>query len=142
SGCRGGDGGALACAHRRAPGAALPGRDPRLTDLAVVGMDPRFGGGSRVLTQAFAAAAEELGRAPELHYFEAPGLAGVEHGSRRAPFRRFDAGNQLAAGRRMAPGLRTAESVWVVSALAPYGYPAVRSGRPYACWLATGLEDE
>src|SRR5439155_5385953 len=58
------------------------------------------------------------------------------------PFRRLDAGNQLAAGAGLAPRLRGARSVWVVGSLAPYGYPAVRSGRPYACWLGTGTGEE
>jgi glycosyltransferase involved in cell wall biosynthesis len=115
-----------------------------LTDLAVVTMDPRFGGGSRAQTDAFVAGAAALGRAPELHYFAHPSLTRIEHPSAgaRAPFRRFDAGNQLAAGIRLAPQLRDARSVWVVGSLAPYGYPAVRSSRPYACWLGTGIEDE
>jgi phosphatidylinositol alpha-1,6-mannosyltransferase len=30
----------------------------------------------------------------------------------------------------------------VVSTLAPYGWAAVRSERPYACWLGTGLREE
>src|SRR6185312_7159030 len=33
-------------------------------------------------------------------------------------------------------------SLWVVSTNAAHGYPALRSGRPYSCWIATGLEDE
>jgi glycosyltransferase involved in cell wall biosynthesis len=115
-----------------------------LSDLAVVTMDPRFRGGSWAQTEAFVRAATDLGREPELHYFAHPSLAAVEDESRgvRAPFRRFDAGNQLVAAPRIASRLRDARSVWVVSALAPYGYPALRSRRPYACWLGTGLADE
>jgi len=115
-----------------------------VTDIAVVTMDPRFGGGARAQTEAFAAAARQLGREPELLYFAHPSLARVEHESRgiAAPFRHFDAGNQLAAGLRLAPRVRAARSAWVVATLAPYGYPAARSGRRYACWLGTGLEEE
>jgi glycosyltransferase involved in cell wall biosynthesis len=115
-----------------------------LTDLAVVTMDPRFRGGATAQTDAFVRAARELGRRPELHYFAHPSLAHRhdETSGVRAPFRRFDGGNHLAAGLRIGPRLGDARSVWVVSALAPYGYPALRSGRPYACWLGTGLEDE
>lgn len=115
-----------------------------MTDLAVVTMDPRFGGGATAQTDVFLAMARELGRAPELYYFAHPSLAHLEDESSglRAPFRRFDAGNQLAAGLRLAPRVREARSVWVVATLAHYGYPALRSGRRYACWLGTGLEDE
>src|SRR5205085_1682001 len=73
----------------------------------------------------------------QLVYFANPTLAGA-----RAPFRRIDAANQLRAGLALAPRVREARSAWVVSTLAPYGYPAARSGRRYACWLGTGLEDE
>ena len=115
-----------------------------MTDLAVVTMDPRFGGGLHVQTEAFLRAARELGRRPELHYFAHPTLAPLEHETRGvpAPFRRFDAGNQIAAGARIAPRLRDARSVWVVSTLAPYGYPALRSNRPFVCWVGTALEEE
>jgi glycosyltransferase involved in cell wall biosynthesis len=115
-----------------------------LSDLAVVTMDPRFGGGSRAQTDAFVEAATDLGRTPELHYFAQPTLARerAQGDGMRAPFRRFDAGNQFAAGLRLASRLHSARSVWVVSALAHYGYPAVRSNRRYGCWLGTGLADE
>jgi glycosyltransferase involved in cell wall biosynthesis len=119
-----------------------------VTDLAVVGMDPRFGGGARAQMEAFWRAAVALGREPELFYFAHPTLAGrpleppLAAPGRRARFRRFDAGNHLAAGPGLAPEVRRARSIWVVATLAPYGYPAVRSGRPYACWLGTGLRDE
>ena len=119
------------------------------TDLAIVGADPRFGGGALAQMTAFWRAAVELGREPSFDYLAHPSLAKVElDGSplnrpgTRAPFRRVDAANQLAAGVRIAPRLRAARSVWVVSTTAAHGYPALRSGRPYACWIGTGLEDE
>ncbi len=119
-----------------------------VTDLAVVGMDPRFGGGARAHMEAFWRAAVELGREPELFYVAHPTLRGRPAGGLLtaegvpARFRRFDAGNQLAAARAIAPRLRDARSVWVVGTLAPYGYAATLSGRRYACWLGTGLREE
>jgi glycosyltransferase involved in cell wall biosynthesis len=112
----------------------------RERDLAVVTMDPRFGGGSQAQTDAFVSGAEGLGRTPELHFFAHPTFG--RNGGVRVLFRYFDAGNQLVAARRIAPELRDARSVWVVSTLAHYGYAAARSGRRYACWLGTGADDE
>ena len=121
----------------------------QVTDLAVVGADPRFGGGALAQMEAFWRGAVELGREPTFDYLAHPGLAGLPlDGSPlngpglRAPFGRIDAANQLAAGRRLAPRLRDARSVWVVSTTAAHGYAALRSGRPYACWIGTGLADE
>jgi glycosyltransferase involved in cell wall biosynthesis len=57
-------------------------------------------------------------------------------------FRPFDAGNQLASAARIAPRLRAAQSIWVVATSASYGFAATLSGRPYACWVVTGLADE
>jgi glycosyltransferase involved in cell wall biosynthesis len=119
-------------------------------DLAVVGMDPRFGGGPLALMEAFWHAARDLGREPELSYVAHPALAGRPPGGGPlagapgvpARFGRLDAGNQLAAARVLRSPLVAARSVWTVATLAPYGYPALRSGRPYACWLAAGLRDE
>jgi glycosyltransferase involved in cell wall biosynthesis len=120
-----------------------------MSDLAVLAMDPRFGGGGRALTEAFWRAAVSLGREPELHYVAHPSLIAEPLGETplrasglKAPFRRFDAGNQIVGGRRLSARVRGARSVWVVAATAPCGYAARRSGRPYACWLATGLRDE
>jgi glycosyltransferase involved in cell wall biosynthesis len=120
-----------------------------MSDLAVLGMDPRFRGGALAQMEAFWRAAVELGRDPSFHYFAHPSLVGVTvNGSPldipglRAPFRRLDAANHLAAGVRLAPKLRDARSLWVVSTSAAHGYAALRSGRPYACWIGTGLADE
>ena len=118
-------------------------------DLAVVGADPRFGGGALAQMEAFWRGASELGREPTFEHLAHPSLAGVSiEGSPLdgpglpAPFGRFDAANQLAAGWRLAPRLRAAKSVWVVSTTAAHGYAALRTGRPYACWIGTGLADE
>jgi glycosyltransferase involved in cell wall biosynthesis len=119
------------------------------TDLAIVGADPRFRGGALAQMEAFWRAAAELGREPSFFYLAHPSLASVSiEGSPldtpglKAPFDRLDAANQVAAGVRLAPGLRDARSVWVVSTSAVHGYAALRSGRPYRCWIGTGLADE
>jgi glycosyltransferase involved in cell wall biosynthesis len=120
-----------------------------VTDLAVVGADPRFRGGALALMEAFWNGVLDLGRQPEFHYLAHPSLVGVPiDGSPldvpgvSAPFANVDAANQLAAGWKLAPRLRGARSIWVVSTTATHGYAALRSGRPYSCWIATGLADE
>jgi glycosyltransferase involved in cell wall biosynthesis len=102
-----------------------------VSDLAVLGPDPAFGGGGAALVQAFLTAAASLGRTPELHQGRMP--------SRSRP---FDAVNQVAFGREVAPRIRDARDVWVVATSASTGYGAALSGRPYSAWLATGHEDE
>jgi glycosyltransferase involved in cell wall biosynthesis len=121
----------------------------RATDLAIVGADPRFGGGALAQMEAFWRATVELGREPEFHYLAHPSLAGVsldgsplDQPGSKAPLGRFDAGNQLLGGIRLAGRLHDARSIWVVSTTAAHGYAALRSGHPYACWIGTGLADE
>jgi glycosyltransferase involved in cell wall biosynthesis len=97
-------------------------------DLAVVTQDPMFGGGARAQAEAFVRAARELGREPELLY------------PRFVPL--VDSAAQLVESRRLAPAVRQARSAWVVAAAAPYGNAALRSGRPYAAWIGTSLDDE
>ncbi len=99
--------------------------------------------------EAFWRAAGELGWHTSFHYVAHPGLDGVsidgsplDVAGARAPFGRVDGANQLAAGRLLAPRLREADEVWVVSTSATHGYAALRSGRPYSCWIGTGLADE
>lgn len=99
-----------------------------MTDLAVVTQDPRFGGGARAQTLAFANAAIELGRRPTLLH------------PRFVPL--VDSLAQLAEARRIAHTVRGAQSAWVVAAAAPYGYGALRSGQPYAAWVGTSLDEE
>jgi len=99
-----------------------------VTDLAVVTQDPRFGGGALAQTQAFVRAATELGREPTLMH------------PRFVPL--VDSLAQLAESRRLARAVRDARSVWVVAAAAPYGYGALRSGRPYGAWIGTSLDEE
>ncbi len=120
-----------------------------MSDLAILGQDPRFRGGALGQMEAFWRAAVELGRAPSFHYVAHPSLVDVPlDGSPldvpglRPRFGRLDALTQIDAARRLAPRLREAETVWVVSTQAATGYPALRSGRPYSCWIGTGLADE
>ena len=99
-----------------------------MIDLAVVTQDQRFGGGALAQTQAFVRAATDLGRTPTLLY---PRFVPV-----------VDSLAQLGASRRLSRAVLTARSSWVVAAAAPYGDAAVRSGRPYAAWIGTSLDDE
>ena len=102
-----------------------------MSDLAVVAMDPRFGGGGRAQLDAFLEAARDLGRTPVLHNGRMP--------SRLRP---VDSVNQAVAGVRIAPLLRDARSVWVVATSASNGWAAARSNRPYSAWIGTGLAEE
>jgi glycosyltransferase involved in cell wall biosynthesis len=108
-----------------------------MIDLAVLGQDPRFGGGGRALLRAFLEGARALGRSPELIYEPHPGLDEDPGFSRRV-----EALHQLRAARRLAPLLREVSSLWVVAPAAPAGLAAVRSGRRYSCWLATTIDSE
>jgi glycosyltransferase involved in cell wall biosynthesis len=100
------------------------------------------------LMTAFFDAAVSLDRHPKLFYLEHPSLTGATaHGPLdrygfRPPFRRLDAVNQLWTARKLARSVHEASSLWVVAATAQYGAAALRSGRPYSCWLATSLDDE
>jgi glycosyltransferase involved in cell wall biosynthesis len=115
---------------RPAPG-SVPLTSVPVTDLAVLGPDPAFGGGGAAQVEAFLAAARALGRSPELHHGRMP--------SRLHP---VDALNQIADGRKVATRLRDARAVWVVATSASSGYGATLSGRPYSTWVGTGHEEE
>ncbi len=106
-------------------------------DLAVLGQDPRFGGGGHAQTEAFLSAARALGREPELLYDPHPGLGGP-----RLTWRRVEGLRQLGAARRLAQPARKARSLWVVATLAQHGGAAPRTGRPYACWIGTTIDSE
>jgi glycosyltransferase involved in cell wall biosynthesis len=125
--------------------------------VPLVAQDPWFGGGSRTMLTTFTQGVRALGREPLVHYASrARPLSPVR---RSLALRRFEVGDGavafpallpelhalslLAAGVRIAPSLRRLGGAqWAVAAVAPYGLAAARSGRPYACWVATGLEDE
>jgi glycosyltransferase involved in cell wall biosynthesis len=115
----------------------------------VLGQDPRFGGGARAQMEAFWRGAVELGRRPSFHYALHPSLTGASIADSPldvpgvpAAFRWFDAGNQFLGGAWIAPQLRDAPELWVVATAATFGYGALRSGRPYRCWIGTGLAEE
>jgi glycosyltransferase involved in cell wall biosynthesis len=125
----------------------------------VIGQDPQFGGGYRALTAAFWSAAGALGRSPHLLFLSRSHATSLLRGSvawSPRPERHqelettampsflpeLDGVNQVVGGARIGRRLRGRGVVWVVAATAPYGFGAVLSRRPFACWLATGLEDE
>ncbi len=126
--------------------------------IPVLAQDPRFGGGVRALTEAFWRAAAALGEEPHLHYAsraegisprfrprlrtryeEHPPLRGTAYPSFLPE---LDAINQRVNAVRIGSHIGSAPHAWVVAASAPYGAAAPRAGRPYGCWLATGLESE
>ena len=120
-----------------------------MIDLAVLGQDPRFPGGSRVQTEAFWHAAEALGHRPTLFWLSYHGLDARDAPATplggqatRQVLPGLDGLNQLAAARRFAPQLRAARSVWAVTTVASHGYAATRSGRRYGVWAGTSLADE
>src|SRR5213079_872843 len=93
-------------------------------DLAVLGQDPRLGGGGLAQTAEFWEAALALGRRPHLYWLGYRGtrgrawpktaVAGTELGQ---VLPGADALNQLSAAARVAPRLRRARSAWVVAAV-------------------------
>jgi glycosyltransferase involved in cell wall biosynthesis len=99
-----------------------------LPDPLVLVPDPRFGGGGQAMIDAFVDGARALGRDPTT---VSPGYV-----------RGVDSLNQLWAGRRLAGEAHRAKSLWVVAAAASYGAAAAHADRPYACWIATSLEEE
>ena len=105
-------------------------------DLAVLAQDPRFGGGAHAQTNAFCAAAGQLGRTPELLFDPHPGLDGS------LTWLRVEALRQRRAARRLMEPARAARSLWVVSSLAHNGGAAPRTGRSYACWIGTTIDSE
>ncbi len=111
-----------------------------MIDLAVVGPDPRFGGGGAALVDAFLTGARGLGRSPELFFAPHPTFDG-----RKLTVDRVEAVRQLRWGQHLAPRLRHATSVWVAAPLATHGLAArsVRGGGlRYGCWLGATLDDE
>jgi glycosyltransferase involved in cell wall biosynthesis len=108
-----------------------------VTDLAVVGQDPRFGGGALAQQEAFLEGATALGRTPTLLYRGHPTLAG-----RTITVDRIEVVRQLRAARSLRQSLAEGRSAWVVATLATNGVAAARCGRAYGCWLAASLDDE
>jgi glycosyltransferase involved in cell wall biosynthesis len=128
-------------------------------DLAVVGQDPWLIGGYRTQAQAFWRAAADLGRDPHLFCIGHEGGVSLYRrtlrcapttalrdgflGSRYPPVMpELPSLNHIANARRMSTALRSPRSLWVVTTSAHHGFPAVLSGRRYACWVGTGFADE
>jgi glycosyltransferase involved in cell wall biosynthesis len=128
-------------------------------DVAVVGQDPWLLGGYRSQAEAFWRASRELGREPHLFCIAhdralslvrrslalAPRSAanGVLGGtSFPALLPEIGSVNHLVNARRMGSAVRPTRSVWVVTTSAHYGFAAVASRRPYACWVGTGFMEE
>jgi glycosyltransferase involved in cell wall biosynthesis len=99
-----------------------------LADPLVVVPDARFGGGGQAMVDAFLDGARSLGKTPVA---VSPGYVPV-----------LDSLNQIRSARALAGPARDAKSLWVVAAAASYGAAAPHSRRPYACWIATSLDDE
>ena len=108
-----------------------------MIDLAVVGPDPRFGGGGAAQVEAFLAGARELGRLPELLSDPHPTFDG-----RRWTLDRVEAIRQLRSGFRFGSLAQDATSLWVAGPLATHGLAAPRAGRAYGSWLGTTLDEE
>ena len=121
---------------RALPAGDRVGRAP-VIDLAVLGPDPRFGGGGAALVEAFLEGARALGRSPELLFAPHPTFDG-----RRWTLDRVEAIRQLRSGLRHAASAKEATSLWVAAPLATHGLAAPPADRAYGCWLATTLDDE
>jgi glycosyltransferase involved in cell wall biosynthesis len=118
-------------------------------DLAVLGQDPRYGGGAATQLESFLAGAIDAGRRPQLLYVSHPSLVNEPVRSTlldvpgvHVPLAHVAAAQQLLGGRRQAGRLQAARSVWVAATTASYGAAALRGAQPYGCWLATTLAAE
>ena len=142
--------------QRAGSGSTLPsmpqhgsgGSKDRVGESAVVTQDPRFRGGALAQISAFVAASNSIGHTTRLYYGLRPPLRGtsplddVAATTTATRFGRVDALGVPINARRLAARLDTARSIWVVATIGFYGLPALRSGRPYACWIGTTLRSE
>jgi glycosyltransferase involved in cell wall biosynthesis len=120
-----------------------------MTDLAVLGQDPGFGGGALAMMESLWRAAVDLDRRPELQYLRYRSLderrdSGTVVRGRSVPqlLRGLDAANVAGAACAIAPRLRAARSRFVCAAVASNGLAAVLARRRYGCWVATSLMRE
>jgi glycosyltransferase involved in cell wall biosynthesis len=118
-------------------------------DLAVLGQDPRFGGGAAAQMAAFMTGAVEIGRRPQLFFVSHPALTEEPVRLReldvpgvQVPLARLAAAQQVLGGRRLAREIHGARSTWVSATTASYGAAAATSGRPFGCWIGTTLAAE
>ena len=120
----------------------------RVEDTAVVTQDPRFGGGALTQISAFIAASNTIGRPLRLYYGLRPPLRGasplgeVPATTTESRLARIDAFGVRLNARRLERQIGRHGSLWAVATIAFYGLPALRSGRPYACWIGTTLRSE
>jgi glycosyltransferase involved in cell wall biosynthesis len=113
--------------------------------LLVVTQDPRFQGGALAQVEAFLVAARLLGEHPLVAYAERPPLTGrspLTGIAVRTRLGRLDPVGLPLAAQRLTQHARSAGQLWVVAATGHYGLAAVRSRRPYACWIGTSLDAE
>jgi len=121
---------------------------PVSPDVAVVTQDPRFGGGALSQLRAFVEGTQAIGRRPTVLHARRPPLAGpfplrnVTAMEAQSRFGRIDSAGIAFASRRLTPTVARARSVWVSATVAFYGLPALRSGRPYGCWIGTTYDAE
>ena len=125
----------------------MSSRKPTSSDRTVVlTRDPRFQGGALALLRAFLRAAAELGRNPRAAYAERPPLAGeppVRGISVRPPFARVDPIGLPLAARSLGRAARErGHSSGSSRRRRITAWRPRRSGRPYACWIATSLDAE
>jgi glycosyltransferase involved in cell wall biosynthesis len=92
-----------------------------------------------------------VGREPELHFLRNPRLPSADDDpvfTRARPVRSWlplpdlEAYKLWLAAPRVADRLRRAKACFVCAPAASYGYGAVLSRRPYACWAGTTVDDE
>ena len=124
------------------------GAQGRVEDMAVVTQDPRFRGGALTQIRAFVDASSSIGHSPRLYYGLRPPLGGdsplghVAATTTVSRLGRIDALGVPLNARRLGRQIGRHGSLWVVATIAFYGLPALRSGRPYACWIGTTLTSE
>jgi glycosyltransferase involved in cell wall biosynthesis len=129
------------------------------SDVAIVAEDPWLLGGLRSHALGLWRSLSELGRNPHLFYLSRtrsvsglrrvvalrsreeayPPLVGTTY---PCFLRGLPAPNHILGAARIAGSIRASRSIFVLATAGYQGYGAVLSGRPYACWLGTGLMDE
>jgi glycosyltransferase involved in cell wall biosynthesis len=119
-------------------------------DLAVLGQDPRYGGGAAAQMESFIAGALDAGRRPQLFFVSHPSLSAepirselLDVAGTQVPFARVAAVQQFLGGRLLARRLVGARSTWVAATTASYGAATLgEQTRPVGCWIATTLAAE
>jgi len=102
-----------------------------VSDLTVLGQDPRYGGGAAAQMNAFLDGARTLGRDPELVYVPHPTF----DGRARTP-------DRIEAWRVGRARLPLRAPLWAVATTAHHAAPALHAGVPYDAWIGASLRDE